>query len=154
MTPVEKAEKIIAQDGDCTGVHCEDDECPCYASHACCDGFPEEYYKLRVKLCNEFLDNTRHGQLTQMKETADTLIGYGVASTKYNKPITGIDGVKTTVDVYRVLVAFNIVDPELQHSLKKLLNLGVRGKGDYTQDLDEAILSLQKMKERKEQECK
>lgn len=76
------------------------------------------------------------------------------ATKKYNRLITGLDGTKTTVDVYRVLVAFGITDPELQHSLKKLLNLGIRGKGDYAQDLDEAILSLQKMKERKEQECK
>lgn len=92
-------------------------------------------------------------EVESIKESAEALLAINPVN-KYNKPITGIDGVKTTVDVYRVLVAFNIIDPELQHSLKKLLNLGVRGKGDYTQDLDEAILSLQKMKERKEQECK
>ncbi len=74
------------------------------------------------------------------------------ANIKYNRPITGIDGVKTTVDVYRVLSAFAVVEPELQHSIKKMLCLGIRGKGDYIQDLDEAILSLQKMKQRKEQE--
>lgn len=74
------------------------------------------------------------------------------ANNKYNRAVTGLDGVKTTIDVYRVLTAFSIVDPELQHALKKLLCLGIRGKGDYKQDLDEAILSLNKMKERKEQE--
>lgn len=89
-----------------------------------------------------------------VKKAAETLLSCGNPVHKYNKPITGLDGVKTTVDVYRVLVAFGITDPELQHSIKKLLNLGTRGKGDYNQDLDEAILSLQKMKERKEQECK
>ena len=70
---------------------------------------------------------------------------------KYNRCIFGLDGNSTTIDVYRVLVAFNIVDPELQHALKKLLCLGIRGKGNYDQDLDEAILSLNKLKERKEQ---
>jgi hypothetical protein len=72
---------------------------------------------------------------------------------KYNRQITGMDGTFTTVDVYRVLVAFNITDPENQHAIKKLLNLGIRGKGDFDQDLEEAILSLQKMRERKSQEC-
>ena len=92
--------------------------------------------------------------LAATKKAAEGLLAIGIPATKYNRPIIGLDGAKTIVDVYRVLVAFGITDPELQHSLKKLLNLGIRGKGDYTQDLDEAILSLQKMKERKEQECK
>jgi len=30
--------------------------------------------------------------------------------------------------------------------------LGIRGKGDYNQDLDEVILGLEKLKERKKQE--
>jgi hypothetical protein len=75
------------------------------------------------------------------------------ANTKYNRAIVGLDGVKTTVDVYRVLSAFAVIEPELQHSIKKMLCLGIRGKGDCIQDLDEAILSLQKMKQRKEQEA-
>lgn len=74
------------------------------------------------------------------------------AEHKYNKPITGLDGVKTTVDVYRVLSAFNVVDPEIQHSIKKLLMPGVRGKGDRMQDIIEAKLSIEKLIERMEQE--
>jgi len=74
------------------------------------------------------------------------------ASSKYNREILGLDGRKALVDVYRVLVAFEIADPELQHALKKLLCLGIRGKGDYRQDLEEAVLSLNKLQERKEQE--
>ena len=58
-------------------------------------------------------------------------------NSKYNRAVVGLDGVKTYVDVYRTLVAFDIKEPELQHSLKKLLCLGIRGKGDYNQDLDE-----------------
>ena len=74
------------------------------------------------------------------------------ANSKYNRTIVGLDGTKTYVDVYRTLVAFNIQDPELQHALKKLLCLGIRDKGSYEQDLNEAILSLNKLVERKEQE--
>lgn len=70
-------------------------------------------------------------------------------NSKYNRAVVGLDGVKTYIDVYRTLVAFDIKEPELQHSLKKLLCLGIRGKGDYNQDLDEAILGLEKLKERK-----
>jgi len=73
-------------------------------------------------------------------------------NSKYNRAVVGLDGVKTFIDVYRTLVAFDIKEPELQHSLKKLLCLGIRGKGDYNQDLDEAILGLEKLKERKKQE--
>jgi hypothetical protein len=74
------------------------------------------------------------------------------AEHKYNRPITGMDGTKATVDVYRVLSAFKVVDPEIQHSIKKLLMPGVRGKGDRMQDIMEAKLSLEKLIERMEQE--
>lgn len=65
-------------------------------------------------------------------------------STKYNRAIIGMDGTQTTVDVYRVLRAFSPMDPEIQHAVKKLLCAGIRGKGDTVQDLNDAILSIQK----------
>lgn len=43
-----------------------------------------------------------------------------------------------TVDVYAVLIAFNVTCPARQHAIKKLLCSGIRGKGDETQDLKEA----------------
>lgn len=43
------------------------------------------------------------------------------------------------VDVYEVLLAFNITDPGLQHALKKLLCCGIRNKGTEVQDMEEAI---------------
>jgi hypothetical protein len=42
------------------------------------------------------------------------------------------------VDVYAVLLAFNVTCPARQHAIKKLLCSGIRGKGDVTQDLQEA----------------
>ena len=66
---------------------------------------------------------------------------------KYNREIFGLDGTVTTVDVYRVLDAFNVADPATQHAIKKLLCLGLRGHKDYLTDLNDSIDSLQKAKE-------
>lgn len=71
---------------------------------------------------------------------------------KYNRSVTGLDGTKTTIDIYRVLVAFEVTAPEIQHAAKKILCAGIRGKGNEAQDIDEAILSLQKYQERIRQE--
>jgi hypothetical protein len=74
------------------------------------------------------------------------------SANKYNREIVGLDGVKTIIDVYRVIVAFNVTSPELQHAIKKILCAGLRGKGNEDQDISEAVLSLQKYQERKAQE--
>lgn len=42
------------------------------------------------------------------------------------------------IDVYAVLLAFNVTCPARQHAIKKLLCSGIRGKGDAEQDLKEA----------------
>lgn len=71
---------------------------------------------------------------------------------KYDKEIIGLDGTKTTVDVYRVIAAFGVTDPALQHAVKKVLCSGVRTRHkDYTTDINEAIVSLQKAVEFHEQ---
>ena len=62
---------------------------------------------------------------------------------KYDVQIVGKDGVKTTVDVYRVLNAFDVHDAATQHAIKKLLAAGKRGHKDYVQDLKEAITSIE-----------
>ncbi|MCF0178618.1 MAG: hypothetical protein HUJ97_00025 [Bacteroidales bacterium] len=66
---------------------------------------------------------------------------------KYNREIIGLDGKVTTVDVYRVLDAFQVTDPATQHAIKKMLCLGLRGHKDYLTDIDDSIESLQKAKE-------
>lgn len=66
---------------------------------------------------------------------------------KYNRTITNINGVTIPVDVYDVLRAFDISDPALQHALKKLLCMGLRGHKDTGTDLAEAIESLEKLRE-------
>lgn len=66
---------------------------------------------------------------------------------KYNRQIVGLDGRVTTIDVYRVLDAFQVIDPATQHAIKKMLCTGLRGHKDYLTDIDDSIESLQKAKE-------
>jgi hypothetical protein len=61
------------------------------------------------------------------------------------------DGVKT-VDVYRVLQLFEVVDPCIQHAIKKLLVAGGRGAKDIDKDVAEAVVSLRRWQEMKTEE--
>jgi hypothetical protein len=51
------------------------------------------------------------------------------------------------VDVYRVLKLFNVTDPCIQHSIKKLLVAGGRGGKDISKDVQESIDTLERWKE-------
>lgn len=66
---------------------------------------------------------------------------------KYHREIIGLDGVKTTVDVYRVLDAFKTDCAATDHAIKKMLCAGLRGHKDKLTDYDNAIESLQAAKE-------
>ena len=58
---------------------------------------------------------------------------------KYHRTIHDIHGKESiTVDVYCVIDSFHVINPGLQHAIKKLLCAGIRGKGDVLQDLKEA----------------
>ena len=46
------------------------------------------------------------------------------------------------VDVYDVLMAFNVTNPATQHAIKKLLMPGNRGHNDKLTDLKEAYQSI------------
>jgi hypothetical protein len=60
---------------------------------------------------------------------------------KYRKLI-GCHGAQITVDVYDVLHAFKVTCPARQHAIKKLLAAGQRGGKTEKQDLEEAIVSI------------
>lgn len=64
---------------------------------------------------------------------------------KYHRTIVDINGdtMPGKVDVYSVCDAWDLVNPALQHALKKILCAGIRNKGDFKQDINEAIESLQ-----------
>ena len=49
---------------------------------------------------------------------------------------------KEVVDVYDVLMAFNVTNPTTQHAIKKLLMPGNRGHKDKLTDLKEAHQSI------------
>jgi len=46
------------------------------------------------------------------------------------------------IDIYRVLILFDVTDPCLQHAVKKLLCAGNRGVKDELKDVQESIASL------------
>ena len=62
---------------------------------------------------------------------------------KYERLIVGLDGDAVSVDVYRVLEAFNVSNPQLQHLIKKALCAGLRGHKDTKQDLLDIEASIQ-----------
>lgn len=57
-----------------------------------------------------------------------------------------------TVDIYRVLHAFDVTDPCLQHAAKKILCAGGRGAKDAKKDVEEAIDSLVRWLEMRREE--
>lgn len=59
---------------------------------------------------------------------------------KYNRIVKG--GV--SIDVYDVLYGFEVNNPAVAHAVKKLLAPGLRGYKDKIQDLQEAIVSLER----------
>ena len=61
---------------------------------------------------------------------------------KYQKQFISMDGKVFRADVYRVLRAFRVTCPAVQHAVKKLLMPGQRGSKDQLQDLEEALFSV------------
>ena len=47
-----------------------------------------------------------------------------------------------SVDVYDILVAFDVTNPAIQHAIKKLLMPGGRGAKSTIQDISEAAQSI------------
>ena len=61
---------------------------------------------------------------------------FNSSGSKYLRSIVGsVDG---KIDVYAVLVSFDVKCPARQHAIKKLLCSGIRGKASVRQDLEEA----------------
>lgn len=59
----------------------------------------------------------------------------------------------TVIDVYRVLQLFEVADPCLQHAVKKLLAAGKRGSKDAAKDVAEAIESLRRWQQMRDEEA-
>ena len=56
------------------------------------------------------------------------------------------------IDVYRLLEMFQVNDPAIQHAVKKLLVAGNRGHKDLEKDVKEAIVSLNRWIEMRNEE--
>ena len=65
-----------------------------------------------------------------------------ITPSKYTKQIHGV-----SVDVYDVLMAWEVTNPALQHLIKKALQCGKRGHKDKQQDLQDIIDSAIRAKE-------
>lgn len=72
---------------------------------------------------------------------------------KYNRTIIGLDGTETVVDVYRILDAFEVHNPQLQHLVKKALATGVRGHKSFKEDLIDIRDSINSAILMEEQKC-
>lgn len=57
------------------------------------------------------------------------------------------------IDVYRVLEMFDVTNPSIAHAVKKLLVAGGRGHKDLGKDVKEAIVSLNRWIEMREEDC-
>lgn len=66
----------------------------------------------------------------------------------YYKDVSALN----TIDVYRVLQLWEVGDPCLQHALKKILVAGGRGAKDARRDVAEAIDSLNRWIEMRDEE--
>lgn len=58
------------------------------------------------------------------------------------------------IDVYRFIQLFNVDDPCLQHAIKKIVCAGERGAKDAEKDVREAIVSLERYLEMREEDKK
>lgn len=67
---------------------------------------------------------------------------HAITPSKYTKQIHGV-----SVDVYDVLMAWGVINPALQHLIKKALQCGQRGHKDKQQDLQDIIDSAIRAKE-------
>ena len=75
-------------------------------------------------------------------EDAATAKHATITTSKYTKTIHGVP-----VDVYDVLQAWGVINPALQHLIKKALQCGQRGHKDNAQDLQDIIDSAIRAKE-------
>ena len=58
----------------------------------------------------------------------------------------------TKIDIYRILTMYEVTDPCIQHSIKKLLVAGKRGAKDEYKDVTEAIDTLSRWQDMRVEE--
>jgi hypothetical protein len=78
--------------------------------------------------------------LTSIKDIFSQI--QNATNNKYERELTDRYSNTCHVDVYDVLLAFEVTCPAIQHAIKKLLCTGIRGHKDSAQDLLEAKESI------------
>lgn len=86
----------------------------------------------------EYRPQNKH--LTSIKDIFSQI--QNATHNKYERELTDRYGNASHVDVYDVLLAFEVTCPAIQHAIKKLLCTGIRGHKDSVQDLLEAKESI------------
>jgi len=77
--------------------------------------------------------------MTEFDDFIGTMEKVYSEKSKYTRQIKGVD-----VDIYDILVAFNVTNPATAHAIKKLLLPGERGHKDLVTDLEEAKASIER----------
>lgn len=75
-------------------------------------------------------------------DVSNIAVGNEYAENKYARELYSLEGKRVKVDVYRVIDAYRVTDPAIQHAIKKLLMPGERGEKSAVQDLEEAAFSI------------
>lgn len=83
---------------------------------------------LNVILCNWYENNK--------EEDKEKSNNFNKSGSKYLRKI--FSPIDNKIDVYSILVSFDVTCPARQHAIKKLLCSGIRNKGTSLQDLTEA----------------
>lgn len=67
----------------------------------------------------------------------------------YKKDVSHLN----SIDIYRVIELFDVRHPALQHALKKILAAGKRGAKNDTKDVSEAIDSLNRWQQMRDEDA-
>jgi len=115
------------------------------------------YHKERLKIMHDYEPRPKEWpseqRIEQIGQNGAAGEHYGAAEstqshynqkelTKYQRNIKG-----AVIDVYDLLVAYNVTCPATAHAIKKLLMPGERHAKTWEQDINEAIASLERAKE-------
>ena len=112
--------------------------------------FNDNWFRLNAGIvefnsCQDWFKCTNQSTAMHMWNGAEKRPSLGdmhVSSNKYEREITDRYGKSSHVDVYDVLLAFDVTCPATQHAIKKLLCSGIRGHKYATKDLAEAKESI------------
>ena len=106
--------------------------------------YPSRYYAGRIGMIEASGDIViAHREPTTDEQDLNECIGAPEADNKYLREIKP----DVFVDVYDVLMAWNVTNPALQHLIKKALQPGDRGHKSREQDLQDIIDSAIRAKE-------